>query len=805
MGNLFQDVLFSLRALRKSPGFTVAAIATLALAIGANAAVFSVMNAFILRPLNVPNAESLYALFRPGGDAHQSYPDYIDLRQRNRSFDDLSTYNITVAALDTGGNPSPAWMYETSANYFEALGIQPYLGRVFHDADDRGPGSAPYIVLSYAFWHVHFHDDRSLIGQTVELDRHPFTIIGVAPPEFHGTLLFFNPQFYVPVVSRASTQDLNARGTRGLFMVMGHLKPGITPAQAVADLNLVGAYLEKNYPKDDGNMKFTLNRPSLYGDYLGRPVREFMTGLMLLSGLILLAACANLGSLFAARAADRSKEIAVRLALGSSHGLILRRLFTEAILVSVAGGVAGVWGSVVLLQTLSVWEPFPRYPLHLSVNPDAHVYAFALLLTLASGFLFGAVPVKQVLRTDPYQVIKSGTMGRAGRRLTLRDVLLVAQIAICAVLVTSSIVAIRGLARSLHAAFGFDVQNTLLADTDLGMAGYNGDRIPPMQKRMLETVQTIPGVEAAALANTVPMDVGTSNTLVFSDKTEDTRPARAAAEVDTYNVSPGYFRAAGTALLAGREFSWHDDKDAPPVAIVNHEFARKIFGSVNDAVGGYFKLVDGKRVQVVAVTEQGKYDGIAENPQPVLFLPILQWPTGQTTLVLRTKRDPRQVGAAVRARVKDLDATIPIDVQTRYQGLDFVLFGPRMATIALGVLGVMGAMLSITGIFGLAAYSVSKRLKDLGIRIAVGAQPREVLEAALARPLKLLAIGSAVGLILGVLASRVLALVVDQATPKDPVVLAGVVLAMAFLGLIATWIPARRALAVDPMVLLREE
>jgi predicted permease len=805
MWALVQDALFSLRALRKSPGFTIAAIVTLALAIGANAVVFSVMNAFILRPLNVPDSESLYAIFRPGGDAHQSYPDYVDLRDRNRSFDGLLEYNIGVGAFDTGGNPSPAWLYETSGNYFDALRIQPYLGRFFHATDEQGAGSAPYVVLSYAYWHTHLQNDRGVIGRTVQIDRHPFTIIGVAPPEFHGTLLFFNPEFFVPTVSRATTADLNARGSRGLFMIMGHLKSGVTTAQATADLNSVGTYLEKNYPKDDGTMTFTLNRPSLYGDYLGRPVREFMTGLMLLSGLILLAACANLGSLFAARAADRSKEIALRLALGSSHGLILRRLFTEAVLLSLAGGAVGVWGSVVLLQALSVWQPFPRYPLHLSVAPDAHVYLFALLLTLASGLIFGAVPVKQVLRTDPYQVIKSGSTERAGRRLTTRDILLVTQIAICAVLVTSSIVAIRGLARSLQAAFGFDVQSTVLADTDLGMAGYTGDRVPPMQKRMLEAVQSVPGVDAAALANTVPLDIGTSNSLVFSDKVEDTRPANAAAEVDTFNVSPGYFHAAGTSLLAGREFSWHDDKDSPTVAIINYEFARKIFGSVNDAVGGYFKMVDGKRLQVVGVAEQGKYDGIAEAPQAVLFLPIVQFPTGATTLVLRSKRDPQQLGSAVRARLREVDAAVPIDVQTRYQGLDFALFGPRMATLALGVLGIMGAVLSITGIFGLAAYSVSKRLKELGIRIAVGAQPKEVLRAALGRPLALLAIGSGVGLILGVLASRVLALIVDQATPRDPVVLAGVVLAMALLGLVATWIPAQRALSVDPMVLLREE
>jgi hypothetical protein len=285
--------------------------------------------------------------------------------------------------------------------------------------------------------------------------------------------LFFSPDFFVPIVNHGqlAQDDLNARGSRWVFMVMGHLKPGVTPAQATSDLNSVGSYLEKAYPKDDGKMRFTLARPSLYGDYLGRPVRAFMTGLMLLAGLILLAACANLGSLFAARAADRSREVALRLALGSTRRRILRQLFTEAVLISLVGGAVGLCGSVLLLRGLSAWQPFARWPIHLAVNPDANVYAVALLLTLASGFLFGAVPVRQVLRTNPYEVVKSGSTGRVGRRITVREVLLVVQIAICAVLVTSSMVAVRGLARSLHNDFGFELQNIMMVDTDLSMAG----------------------------------------------------------------------------------------------------------------------------------------------------------------------------------------------------------------------------------------------------------------------------------------------------------------------------------------------
>jgi len=806
---LIQDVRFAFRVLRKSPGFTITAVVTLALAIGANAVVFGVLNALILRPLNVPQAQSLYGIERGSDKAiNHSYPDYLDLRDRNRSFDGLAAYNVTPVGLDTGNNPSSAWILETTANYFEVLGIQPYIGRFFHSADEHGPNSAPYIVLTYAYWHSHFQDDRGVVGRVVQLNKHPFTILGVAPPEFRGTIMFVCPDFWVPLVNQEQVEGsyvLDARGNRGLLMVLGHLKAGVTPAQAIADLNSIGSYLEKTYPRDDGQMTFSLARPGLAGDWLGAPVRAFLTGLMLLAGLILLAACANLGSLFAARAADRSREVALRLALGSSCIRILRQLFTEAVLISLIGGAVGLWGSVVLLGGLSVWRPLPTVPLNVPVYPDRNVYWFALLLALGSGCLFGAVPVKQVLRTDPYQLIKSGSTVRLGQRITVRDVLLVAQIAICAVLVTSSLVAVRGLSRTLQSNFGFEPKNAMLLETALNMAGYSGDNATAMQKRMIDAVETIPGVESAGLVDRPPLYYGANESNVFTDQTTDLGPSHAAFEAMIYNISPEYFDAAGTILLAGRAFTWHDDEKWPRVAVVNREFASRIFGSAANALGRYFKKKDGTRTQVVGVVEDGKYGSLTEDPQPAMFFPILQSPSSQASLVVRSNRDPQQLTAAIKSTVQDLDAGLPITIKTWNQELDGALFASRTATVALGVMGVMGAMLSITGIFGMAAYSVSKRMREFGIRVALGAQRTEVLQAALGRAVKLLAIGSAVGLLLGILATRVLASIVYQATPRDPLVLAGVVVAMSLLGLVATWIPARRALSIDPLVLLREE
>lgn len=806
-----QDIRFSLRLLRKSPGFTIVAVLTLALAICANAVVFAVLNTLIIRPLDVPDAPSLYAIERGKDQAiNHSFPDYLDLRDRNRSFDGLAAYNVAGASLDTGKDPSSVWSFEVTGNYFDVLRIHPYLGRFFHASDEHGPNSAPYVVLTYAYWHTHFHGDHSVVGHVVQVNKHPFTILGVAPPDFQGTLLFVAPDVWLPIVNQEQIEGanvLNLRGTRNILMVLGHLKPGVTPAQAVADLNSIGSYLEKSYPKDDGQITFSLTRPYLAGDWLGKPLREFMVALMLLAGLILLAACANLGGLFAARASDRGREVALRLALGSSRRRIVRQVLTEAVMISLVGGAAGLAGSLLLMRGLSVWRPLPNVNiLHVPVNPDANVFLVALLLALASGFLFGAVPVRQILRTNPYEIVKAGASGRVGRRISVRDLLLVLQIAICAVLVTSSMVALRGLARSLDSNFGFEPRNAMLMETNMLMGGYSGENATLVQKRMIDALESIPGVTAVGLVDRPQLYYGANDESVYTDSTTDMRPANVAAQVMTYKISPGYFDAARTALLAGRNLSWHDDKNSPRVAVVNRQFANQLFGSIPKALGAYFRRDDGARVQVVGVVENGKYATLTENTSPAMFQPFMQQPPiNETTIVVRSVRDPQQMTAAITATVRKLDSGIPFVVETWNQELNGALFASRIATMALSVLGMMGAMLSITGIFGMAAYSISKRLREIGIRMALGAQRREVLQAALGRAFKLLAFGSAAGLVLGILASKVLAYIVYQATPRDPLVLAGVVLIMLLLGLVATWIPAQRALSVNPLILLRED
>jgi len=392
------------------------------------------------------------------------------------------------------------------------------------------------------------------------------------------------------------------------------------------------------------------------------------------------------------------------------------------------------------------------------------------------------------------------------RRFSFRDVLLALQIAICAVLVTSSLVAVRGLARSLQSNYGFQPQGAMLVKTDLHMAGYDGDQRPLMQRRMLDAASAIPGVSAVGYADRLALSIGGNDSSVFTDSTTDYRPSHSVADAQQFNVSPDYFSAAGTAFLAGRTFTLHDEKKAPLVAVVNREFARKVLGTVdNNAIGKHFKIWGGTRVEVIGVVEDGKYETLTEDAEPAMFYSYLQQPSNNTWIIVRSQRDPQEIATALQRSLHNIDPALPLEIKTWNSELDSALFAARVATVSLGVLGLLGAMLAITGIFGMASYSVSKRLRELGIRVALGASQRSVLTAALGRAFRLLAIGSLAGMILGILATRVLSYIVYQATPKDPIVLGGVILTMLAVGLVAAWIPARHALSVDPMILLREE
>jgi predicted permease len=808
LAGLGRDVRYALRQLRRSPGFALTAIITLAFGIGANVVVFGVLNAVILRPLNVAGAERLFQIEQgQAGYNTQSYPDYADYRARNATFSDMAAYRIGDLGLSTGGRAEQCWIYEVSANYFDMLGVQPELGRLLHQSDERGPGSAPYVILSDAFWRTRFNADPRVIGTTVELNKHPFTIIGVATKTFNGTELFFWPEMWVPIINEEQIEGYNfliKRFNHGT-MVIGEVKPGVTAAQATDNLNGVARQLAQAYPTVDDGLTARLATPGLMGDLLGGPTHAFLEGLMVLALLVLAAACTNLAGIFAARAADRARELAIRLSIGSTRWRILRQVLTEALVVSFAGGIAGTLVAAGLLGALTRWQPISEFPIHVAIAADWRVYAIAFVLSMGSGILPGLLPARQIWRTDATQALRSGANAAVLlRRLTLRDVLLVAQIALCALLVTASLVSLRGMERSLHAPFGFVPRDALVVKTDMHMAGYSDDSALPVQRRMIEAAAGIPGVTGAGIVNEIPLGGSANTTPVYREGTADPRSSNSIMVPHYYSASPGYLQAAGTRLLAGRDFTWADDAHAPKIALVNQTFAHTLFGN-SPAVGRYFMNTDKSLVEIAGVVEDGKYDSLTEDQSPAIFFPLAQSTDSDTALVVRSQLPAAEIAGAVHRVIAGIDSSLPLTIEPWSDSLALVLFPARMATAALGVMGLLAAMLAITGIFGMAAYSVSKRLRELGIRVALGAQRAQVMRSALGRPAILLVSGSAAGVLLGVLASRLLASLVYEATPRDPLVLAGAAAAMMLIGLVAAWIPARRALAVNPAQLLREE
>ncbi len=809
---IFADLRYAFRQLRRSPGFALTVALTLALGVGANAIVFSVLNALVLRPLPLPEARQLVSLNRTGNTGSsasspsQSYPDYRDLRYNNRAFSGLAAYAIQRAGVQAGGPPRQTWFYEASENYFDVLGAKPALGRFFDPSDAHGPNSSPYVVLSYAFWQREFHGDPHVLGRRIEFNKHPLTVLGVAPAQFQGTELYFRPDFWVPMQNEAQIDGYNYlewRGSRNVW-VIGRLKPGMSILKAEADLNTVSKRLAAAHPVEDGNLSFHLSRPGLLGDMLGRPVQAFLWGIMALAGLVLLAACANLGSLFAARAADRARELAVRLALGASRGRVALQLLTEAVMVSLLGGALGLALAEAMLRLLSVWRPSPDFPIAFDVHADGRVAALALLLAVASGVLFGLAPLRQIWRSNAYQVIKSGPATSAGRsRWTLRDGLLVLQIVLCSILVTSSLVAVRGLARSLHMPYGFQPRGAMLASLDLQMTGRTDQQALAIQHRALDTIAAMPGMAAVGYVDRLPLNLSSNDTNIYPEGTTDFRDRNARADANKYNISPGYLGAAQTRLVAGRDFTWHDDAQTPLVAIVNQTFARKVFGTT-DAVGRRFNS-GGKARQVVGIVEDGKYNTLTEDPTAAFFLPSAQRLDTAAVFVVRSRAGEAATAAAIQNVFAKLDPDLPVKIGSWQQAMGIELFPSIAATVALGIMGGLAAMLAVTGIFGMASYAVSKRMRELGLRVALGAGRGDVLRAALGRPARLLLLGSTAGIALGAASSRLLAHVVYGATSQDPVVLGGVVASMALLALLATWLPARRALHADPAQLLREE
>jgi predicted permease len=800
-----QDTRYAFRVLRKSPAFTLVAVLSLALGIGANTVVFSVLNALVLKALPIADAARVYFVNNSGGPS-QSFPNYRDIRDRNAVFESLFAYRIAMMSLDDDRGAHRVWGYLATGNYFESLGIKPALGRFFTPAEDTHPNASPYAVIGYTCWQNRFGGDPRIAGKDIRINGHPYTVLGVAPRGFHGTEVFYWSEIWVPMMMQPQIEGHSWLNERNNFntWVAGRLKPGVTVRQAEANLAVIAAQLAHDYTENEG-VRLTLGVPGMMGSAGREPTRAFAGGVMLLAALVLLAACANLASLLAARMADRSRDLAIRVSIGAGGSRIVRQLLTESLWIAMLGGAAGCAVAVALLRLLSQWHAPLDFPVQFDVTPDWRVFLFACAAALATGILFGIGPARHAWKADPALQLKGSAMSRSGRRRAARDVLLPAQIALCCVLVTASLVAVRGLMRSFQTPLGFRPDGAAVIGYDVGLAGYNEEQGRGFEQRALDAVAHLPGVESAAYSSSVPLSIDQSNTTVYSENTTDFRP-RNAHSASYYRVAPAYFETVGTRLLAGREFTPQDQPKSSLVAIVNQTFARSVTGAA-DAVGRRFRLGPGGPLyQIVAIAEDGKYGTLTEAPKPAVFFPILENYSSTIVLMARSRRPESELAAEMQEAIARLEPHLAVyGVGSLHQMLGLVYLPMHAAVVALGAFGVLALMLSITGIYGLAAYTVSRRVREIGIRVAIGARPAQVLRLIFARTGVLVAAGAAAGLALGMAGANVLASIVYQASSRDPLVIGAAVLAICGVGLAAALGPARRALRIDPVQALRHE
>lgn len=803
----WQDVRYAVRLLRNSPAFTLVSVLSLALGVGANALVFSIVNALVLKPLPVLRPQEV--VFLQPGRYSMSFPAYRDYRDRNVTFEGLAGYRISPMDLEIGDTSVRAWGYLATGNYFALLGVQPAAGRFFGPSDDRA-GANPVAVLSYESWRRRFGQDPAIAGKTVRINRRVFTVIGVAGDEFRGTEVFYRPEIWVPMALQAEIEVgnpwLENRFTGNTF-VIGRLKSGEAAPTAAANLTAIAAQLAHEHPNSDRPTTFTLVRPGLIGNTLRSPVTAFMLGVLSLAALVLVIASVNLAAALTARGTDRRRELAVRLAIGAGAGRIVRQILIETIVLVSLGGAAGWVLAALGARALTELQLPVDVPIQFDVRADPLVLLFAFAISMTAALVAGIAPCRQAARTDPNETLK-GAMGmRSSKRLRLatRDVLVVAQVALCFVLVSACLLSLRGLREALTMRLGMEPQGVAMVGFDLGLARYERPEQEAFQRRALEAVGQLPGIVSAAYGSSLPLSIDTSTTTIFPESQPELQRLDAKSAI-RYKASPGYFATLGTRLVEGRDFEWRDDAGAARVAIVNQTFARIILG-VDRAVGRRFSYGrGGPHVAIVGVVEDGKYMSLSEAPRAAVFDPILQAPSTNVVLLARSSSPEMETGAAIRRTVHGLDPSLTMyQSQSLQEMLAFVLFPSRAAAVALSAFGLLAAVLAGTGIYGVVSYAVARRLREIGIRIAVGASPRQILRLVMLRIGALLIIGAALGLALAIATSTIMSSVVYQASPRDPLVVAGVIASVIVLGLLSSWVPARRALRLNPTVALRTE
>jgi predicted permease len=802
------DLVYATRLIRRQPGFAAVAILSLALGIGANAFVFSVVDALVLRPLPVDRPGEL-AFVETHTGSTVSFPAYRDLRDRNDTLAGAIGYRMAPMNLEQRGAVARVWGYLATGNYFDVLGVTPAAGRFFHQNEDQPPAPSPLAVLSYDCWIRRFAGDPGAVGSTIHINGLPYTVIGVAPRGFVGTEIFYRPDVWVPMTMEPQVEArvswLDNRRTMNTWMIV-RLRPGVTRAQAESNLNAIAASLAREYPQSDDGLAFRLARPGLVGNALRTPVRAFTLGVLLLAGLVLLMACVNLAVMLAARGADRRRELAIRLSIGADTGRLVRQLLTETLLLSLMGGAAGLALAFIAARALSAWHLPVEVPVQFDLTPDLLVFLFALAVATASGLLFGLAPARQAARTDANAALKGLDQRAAGRRRwAFRDLLVTVQVALCFVLMAGCLLALRGLQQAVSMPLGFAPQGVTVVGFDLGLAGYSDARGAAFERQAVDAVRRLPGIDGAAYSDTLPLNIDQDTNDVMPDDQPDLPPSK-RIEVSRFRVSPDFFRTMGARLVQGRAIETRDVAGAPPVAVINETFARLVLRTSHPIGRRFREGLTGAWIEVVGEVEDGKYQSLTEAPRPAVFEAVAQQYSSTITLVAKSSRPPGQVIADIKSAIGRLDPRLALyETESLDDMLGTVLFPSRVAAVALGAFGVLALLLAVTGLHGVVSNSVARRRKEIGVRLAVGARPVQVLRLILARTVVLLGVGALAGAALVLLGGQVLASVVYEASPRDPVVFAAVGVGLLVLGAASCWAPARRALGVSPVSALRTE
>ncbi len=814
MDQLWFELRLAARRLRARPGFTVTAVLSLALGIGATTVFFSLLNSTLLKPLPVEKPAELFSLVDPRFSAPAvSNPNIRDMRERcGDFFSYLISYRIVPVNGTLGeGRNSRLWGYQVSGNYFEGLGIKPALGRLLTVDDDRQKGAHPVVVISHLAWKKRFGGDPNIAGRGIKLNGFPFTVIGVTPEGFNGTERFYAPDIYTPqaMIKQIEVGDNydDDRDSQNTF-VLARLKGGVLQAQAQAGLDGLTAQLAREFPKENEGFKLKLVEPGWGGDYLRGTVVGFNVILMAVAGALLLVVCVNLASLLLAQGSERRRETAVRLAIGAGRAQLIRQLLLESIVLAVIGGSLGMLIAAWSVDVISHFKPPVDFAIQTAVSIDGRVALFSSFITILASLIFGLMPAWQATQTDLAAAIKNDVSDSRKRRWPLRDVLVGAQIALSVVLLVCSGLMLKSLNNAMHVSLGFDPRGGAQLGFDLATQGYSNDKGKQFQKEVLRRVRELPSIRSAAIGSGLPLDLNMSNSSVW-ETGQPEPPASRMVTAQVFWISPDYVKAMGTKLTAGREFTDTDTRERPRVVVVNHEFTRRILKLARPelAVGKRVET-QGKTHEVVGVVEDGKYFGLSESPKAAMFLSGFQAYISYTKLLWRTAPGvaPQETLNQVRSVVQSMDPEMTIfDAETFEQHMNLPTLPAKFAATAMSAFGLVTMMLAAIGIYGVTAFAVSRRTREIGIRMAIGAAPRQIAQLILHRAAVLVGISAVAGAVLAMLASGLLTPILIGVDPRDwtsHTVGVGIMAAIAF---VACLIPARRAASLDPSLSLRRD